>query len=50
MSLITILKTLILGEDNIRYRAMLYYLRKGENQIEVHFVITKALEEDVRVC
>ena len=50
MPLITILKRLILGEDNIRYRAMLYYLRKRENLIDIHFVIIKDLESHVTVC
>ena len=31
------------------YHAGLYYLRKGENLLEIHFVIIKNLEEDVRV-
>ena len=50
MSLITLVKRLLVGEDNIRYRASLYYLRKRENQIEVHFVITKDMEAHVTVC
>ena len=50
MSLITQKKRLLLGEDNIPYRARVYYLRKKENQIEIHFVITKDLEFYVRVC
>ena len=41
---------LILGEDGIKYHAMLYYLRKRENLIEVHLVITIDLELHVRVC
>ena len=44
----TAVKRPILGED--RYRARVYYLRKGKNQIEVHFVITKDLETHVMVC
>lgn len=35
-----------MGERN--YHAGLYYLRKGENLLEIHFVIIKNLE-DVRV-
>ena len=46
----TAIKRFILGEDNTRYRASVYYLRKRENQIEVHFVITKELESHVTVC
>ena len=49
-SLITLVKRLILGEDNIRYRATLYYLKKGVNQREIHFVITKDQEPHVTVC
>ena len=33
-----------------RYRASPYYLRKEENLIEIHFVITKNLEAHVTVC
>ena len=50
MSLVTQVKRLILGEDNIRYRASLYYLRRRENLIDIHFVITKDLESHVVVC
>lgn len=50
MSVMTLVKRLILGEDNIRYHASLYYLRKEENLKEIHFVITKDLEAHVRVC
>jgi len=32
-----------------RYRAMLYYLRKEENLIDIHFVIIKDLESHVVV-
>ena len=50
MSLITLVrKWFILGEDNTRYRAMLYYLR-SVNIIDIHFVIIKDLEADVTVC
>ena len=48
MSLMTRLKRL--GEDNARYRARLYYLRKEENLMEIHFVIIKNLEVYVAVC
>ena len=48
-SLITLVKRLILGEDSIRYRATLYYLRKGVNQREIHFVITKDQEPHTTV-
>ena len=37
-------------EDNIRYCAMLYYLRREEYWGEIHFVITKNLESDIKVC
>ena len=50
MSLLTLVKRLILGEDNIRYRAMLYYLRRSVNRIDIHFVIIKDLESHVVVC
>ena len=49
-SLISLVKRLILGEDDIRYRASLYYLKKGMNQREIHFVITKDQEAHVTVC
>ena len=38
------------GEDNIRYRAMLFYQRREEYLREIHFVITKDLESDIIVC
>ena len=41
---------LLLEEENIGYCASVYYLRKGENQIDIHFVITKELESHVTVC
>ena len=47
MSLMTLVKRL--GEDNIRYHARLYYLRKEENLMEIHFVIIKDLESHVMV-
>ena len=49
-SLITLVKRLILGDDNVRYRASTYYLRRGMNQKEIHFVITKDQEAYVTVC
>ena len=49
-SLISLVKRLILGEDDVTYRASLYYLRKGVNQREIHFVITKDQEAHVTVC
>ena len=48
-SLITLVKRLILGDDNVRYRASTYYLKSGRNQ-EIHFVITKDQEAYVTVC
>ena len=37
-------------EDDTRYCAMVYYLWKGENRIEIHFVITKNMESNITVC
>ena len=48
-SLITLVKRLILGEDDVSYRASLYYLKKGVNQREIHFVITKNQEPHTTV-
>ena len=48
-SLVTLVKRLILGEDNVSYRASLYYLKKGVNQREIHFVITKNQEPHTTV-
>ena len=48
MSLMTLVKRL--GEDNTRYHARLYYLRKEENLMEIHFVIIKDQEAHARVC
>ena len=45
----TAVKRFILGEDNIRYHASLYYLRKRENWIIIHLVITKDEEAHVVV-
>ena len=49
-SLLTLVKRLMLGEDDVTYRASLYYLKKGVNQREIHFVITKDQEAHVTVC
>jgi len=49
-SLITLVKRLLVGEDSIRYRASLYFLKKGEYQREIHFVITKDQEAHATVC
>ena len=48
-SLIALVKRLILGEDNTRYRASLYYLKEGVDQREIHFVVTKDQEAHVTV-
>ena len=48
-SLITLVKRLLVGEDSIRYRASLYFLRKGMNQREIHFVITRDQEAHATV-
>ena len=39
-----------LEEEDTRYCAMVYYLWKEENLIEIHFVITKNLESGITVC
>ena len=49
-SFVTVLMRLIMGENNVKYCASLYYLRKGVNQREIHFVITKDQEAHVTVC
>ena len=49
-SLVTLVKRWIMGEDSVRYCARLYYLRKGVNLREIHFVITKDQEAHVTVC
>ena len=49
-SLVTMVMRLIMGEDDIRYFARLYYLRKEVNLREIHFVITKDQEAHVTVC
>ena len=48
-SLITVLKWLIFGPDDLKYHARIYYLWKGENQREIHFVVTKDLEAHATV-
>ena len=42
-SLWTVIRRLLFPQ-NVQYRARLYYQRKGVNQIDIHFVITKDLE------
>ena len=49
-SLVTMVMRLIMGEDDVRYFARLYYLRKKVNLREIHFVITKDQEAYVTVC
>ena len=49
-SLITLVRNIILGEENIRYRACLYYLRRGVTQRDIHFVITRDQETHATVC
>ena len=49
-SLVTMVMRLIMGEDDVRYFARLYYLRKKVNLREIHFVITKDQETYVTVC
>ena len=49
-SLFTLVKRKIFGKDNVRYCASLYYLKKGVNLREIHFVITKDQEAHVTVC
>ena len=39
----------ILGED-IKYRARLYYLMRGVDRREIHFLITKDLDAHATVC
>ena len=49
-SLITLLKRILLGGENVRYRASLYYLRRGVAQRDIHFVITRDQETHATVC
>ena len=55
-SLITLVKRLIrwiwwfLGENDVKYRASLYYLEKIATQREIHFVITWDQEAHATVC
>ena len=48
-SLITLLKRKILGRDNVRYRARLYYIKREENLRDIHFVIIKDLKAHLKV-
>ena len=48
MSLLGLVRNFV-PEDNTRYHGMLYYLRKEENLMEIHFVIIKDLESHVMV-
>ena len=48
--LLALVKWLILGEDNVKYRASLYYLMKNVVQREIYFVITKDQEAYTTVC
>ena len=41
---------MILGEDNVKYRARLYYLMRGVDRREIHFLITKDLDAHATVC
>ena len=38
------------GADDMKYHARVYYLWRGENQREIHFVITKDLPAQKMVC
>ena len=56
-SLIIVLKRLstqlfswFFGADDMKYHARVYYLWRGENQREIHFVITKDLPAHAKVC
>ena len=49
-SLITLVKKWIMGEDDVKYRASLYYIRREVNLREIHFVITKDQEAHLTVC
>ena len=55
-SLIIVLKRLLqpftwlFGVDDIKYHARVYYLWRGENRKEIHFVITKDLQAHAMVC
>ena len=48
-SLITLVKRKIWGEDNVRYRASLYYIKREVNLRDIHFVITKDQEAHLTV-
>ena len=54
-SLFAVLKKLpllswILGADDIKYHARIYYFWREENQRKIHFVITKNLDAHATVC
>ena len=55
-SLIIVLKRLLqpftwlFGVDDLKYHARVYYLWRGENRKEIHFVITKDLQAHAMVC
>ena len=49
-SLITLVRNIILGEENVRYRASLYDLRRGVTQRDIHFVIIRDQETHATVC
>ena len=49
-SLIMLLRKIILGEENVRYHASLYYMRMGKTQRDIHFVITRDQETHATVC
>ena len=48
-SLITLVKRKILGRDNVKYRARLYYIKREENLRDIHFVIIKDLKAHLTV-
>lgn len=52
-SLITLLKNRLpwwTRIESVKYRARLYYLMRGEDQREIHFLITKDLDSHATVC
>ena len=48
MATLTLMRGVVQGDENERYHASLYYLRKGANWI-IHFVISKDLEAHTKV-
>ena len=49
-SLITLVRNILRGEENVKYRASLYYLKREMLRRDIHFVITRDQETHATVC